>query len=246
MAVANPVFTDRTFSRAVRAREESMTVQGTVLKSGFLLVLAAVSAAWTWRAISDAGSDFRTVGPWIVTALIAGFVIALVTSFRETWAPVTGPLYALVEGVVIGGFSGLLEKVYPGVVVQAVGLTFAVFLATVFLYSAQIVRVTSRFVRGVAMATMGVLIVYVADLLLHIGGYSVPFLHQSGRIGILVSLVIVVIAAANLLTSIDFIAEGARTGSPKYLEWYGAFGLIVCLVWLYLEALRLLAKLRDY
>ena len=246
MALGNPVFSDRTFGREMaRPDQRAMTVQGTVKKAGILLLVVAASAVWTWRTLSPWADDARVVWTWTLFAMVAGLAVAVMTWLKHSWAAVTGPVYAFFEGVVVGGVSLVLERTYPGVAVQAVGLTFAMFVALLLLYSTRAVRVTPRMAAGVAMAVLGVLIVYLVDLVLRFAGMSIPYLHESGPVGIVVSLVIAVIAASNLLVSFATVEDGAGQGSPKHMEWYGAFGLTVSLVWLYLEVLRLISKLKD-
>ena len=180
----------------------------------------------------------------VVGGVIGGFVVAIVTVFKQTWAPYTTPLYAALEGLALGGISYLFERSYPGIVAQAVFLTFGTLGALLFAYRSGIIRATENFKLGVFAATGGVGVVYLLSFVLGFFGISVPLIHSSGIFGILFSLFVVVIAALNLVLDFDFIEEGAERGAPKYMEWYGAFGLLVTLVWLYLEILRLLAKLQ--
>jgi uncharacterized YccA/Bax inhibitor family protein len=176
---------------------------------------------------------------------IGGFITAMVTIFKKTWSPVTAPLYALLEGLVLGAISALLEKVYPGIAIQAVGLTFGVLFCLLFAYSSRMIRVTAKFRLGVVAATGAIAVTYLVDMVLHFFGIQIPFIHQSGFWGIAFSVVVVIIASLNLVLDFDFIESGTQSGAPKYMEWYGAFGLMVTLIWLYLEILRLLSKLRD-
>jgi len=176
---------------------------------------------------------------------LAGFAVAIATVFKKTWAPITAPLYAALEGLVLGGISAMFERSYPGIAVQAVTLTFGVLAALLIAYTSRLIPVTANFRLGVAAATGGIMLVYLASFVLGFFGIAMPFLHDSGPIGIGVSLFIVVIAALNLVLDFDFIEQGAQNNLPKYMEWYAAFGLTVTLVWLYLEIIRLLAKLRS-
>ena len=183
--------------------------------------------------------------PLVIGGVIGGLVVAMVTVFKQTWAPYTTPLYAALEGLALGGISYLFEQRYPGIVAQAVFLTFGTLGALLFAYRSGIIRATENFKLGVFAATGGIAVVYLLSFVLGFFGIGVPLIHSSGTFGILFSLFVVVIAALNLVLDFDFIEEGAERGAPKYMEWYGAFGLLVTLVWLYLEILRLLAKLQD-
>ena len=234
----NPMLRGDTFEReGAYGVEAVMTVDGAVNKSFFLLALAVGTAAVVWRY------------PWafmplLVPAAIVGFILAIASSFKAHWTPVTGPLYAGCEGLVLGGLSMLFEKSYPGIVMQAVGLTFGTLFCMLFIYKTGIIRVTDKLRMGIVAATGAVALVYIADIVLGLFHHSVPFIHQSGIFGIGFSLVVVGIAAFNLLLDFDIIEQGARMGAPKVMEWYGAFALMVTLVWLYLEILRLLSKIK--
>jgi len=242
MRTANPALTADTFI-GVRgmAVGQAMSIQGTVNKTAVLLALLLVSSAWTWgQAVAGA-----PVQGFIGLGAIAGFVVALVTVFKKAWSPITAPLYAALEGLVLGGVSAMFEASYPGIAIQAVTLTFGVLAALLIAYTSRLIPVTQNFRLGIAAATGGIMLVYLASFVLGFFGIAMPFLHDSGPLGIGVSLVIVVIAALNLVLDFDFIEQGAQRSLPKYMEWYAAFGLTVTLVWLYLEMIRLLAKLRS-
>jgi uncharacterized YccA/Bax inhibitor family protein len=177
--------------------------------------------------------------------LIGGFVIALVTIFKKEWSPVTAPVYALLEGLVLGGISAIFERSYPGVAIQAVGLTFGTLFVLLLAYKSGIVRATQGFKIGVIAATGGIAVFYLVEMVLNFFfHFQVPAINGSGPWGIVFSLFVVIIAALNLVLDFDLIESGVRMGAPKYMEWYGAFGLMVTLIWLYLEILRLLAKAR--
>ena len=182
-----------------------------------------------------------------LTALtaIGGFVAALVTVFKKEWAPVTAPLYALVEGFFLGAISAMYNFMYEGIVLQAVMLTFGTLFALLFAYRSGLIKATENFKLGVVAATGGIALVYLATIVLGFFGVSIPLIHESGLVGIGFSLFVVVIAALNLVLDFDFIETGVEQGAPKYMEWYGAFGLMVTLVWLYIEFLRLLSKLQS-
>lgn len=248
MRTANPALNEKAFGDLERVwdADKAMSLQGTVNKAGILLLLVALSAGWTWHLFfSDPTPNPASVMPWMVGGAIGGFIVALVTVFKQAWAPVTSPIYALLEGLFIGGMSSLAESQYPGIVIQAVGLTFGTCLALLVAYSSGFIRATENFKLGVVAATGGIAIVYFTSIILSLFGVRMPFIHDNGLIGIGFSMFVVVIAALNLVLDFDFIETGARQGLPKYMEWYAAFGLMVTLVWLYIEILRLLIKLRS-
>jgi len=246
MRTANPALNSKTFQEysSRTGVMDSMTIQGTVNKTAIMLCCLLLSAGWTWNMFYSSGNP-ALVMPWMIGGAIGGFVVALITVFKKTAAPVTAPIYALLEGLFIGGISSIFEAKYPGIVIQAVGLTFGTLFALLFAYKSGLIKATENFKLGVAAATGSIMLIYVASMLLGFFGISIPFIHDSGPFGILFSLVVVVIAALNLVLDFDFIEHGAEQGVPKFMEWYAAFGLMVTLVWLYIEMLRLLAKLRS-
>lgn len=218
-----------------------MTVDGTISKTAILLILLVASAAFTWSQVLRGGVLNEAVLPVILLTGIVGLVVAVVTVFKPLLAPYTSPAYALIEGVFVGGISALYaDAVSPGIVPMAVALTFAVLAVMLALYRFRIIRVTQRFRTIVMAATLGILVLYVLNIVLSLFGVAIPFLHQTGPIGIGISLVICTIAALNLMLDFDFIEQSSRYGADERMEWYGAFGLVVTLVWLYLELLRLL------
>jgi uncharacterized YccA/Bax inhibitor family protein len=244
MRTGNPALGDNTFTavgRVARA-EEAMTIQGTANKAILLLLCVLVTASWVWSKYYQA-MDPQAVTPWVAVGAIAGFVVALVTIFKQTWAPITAPLYALLEGLVIGGVSAIFEAQFPGIVIQAAGLTLGTCLALLLAYKSQLIRATENFKLGVVAATGGIALFYILTLILGFFGIQMPLMYGNSWASIGFSLFVVVIAALNLVLDFDFIEQGAAQGAPKYMEWYGAFGLMVTLIWLYLEMLRLLAKL---
>jgi uncharacterized YccA/Bax inhibitor family protein len=245
MRTGNPTLRAETFTGAGRAVDsaQAMTIQGTVNKTGILLILVLVTAGYTWNLAFTSG--VQAVNPYIWGGAIGGLVFALVTAFKPAWAMVTAPIYALLEGLFLGGFSAFFEAMYPGIVIQAVGLTFGTLFALLMAYKSGLIKATENFKMGVAAATGGIFLVYMATMLLGFFGVPIPYIHGSGLIGIAFSGFVVVIAALNLVLDFDFIESGAERGAPRYMEWYAAFGLMVTLIWLYIEILRLLAKLRD-
>jgi len=245
MRTANPVLTDSTFQgMRAAAGEETMTIQGTVNKSIALLLLLLLSAAWTWRLFS-ATHDPASISVWLLVGAIGGFIVAIITVFKKAWSPVLAPAYALLEGLVLGGISSFFEVQYPGIVIQAVGLTFGTLFGLLMAYKSGLIRATENFKLGVVAATGGIALFYLVSMVLGFFGIRIPYIHESGLIGIGFSLFVVVVAALNLVLDFDFIEQGAASGAPSYMEWYGAFGLMVTLIWLYLEILRLLSKMRS-
>jgi uncharacterized YccA/Bax inhibitor family protein len=216
-----------------------MSAQGTANKALVLLLCVLVTASWVWNM------NPQMVTPWVAVGGIAGFIVALVTVFKQTWAPITAPLYALLEGLLIGGVSALFEAQFPGIVIQAVGLTFGTCLAMLLAYKSRLIRATENFKMGVVAATGGIALFYIITMVLGFFGIQMPLMYGNSLASIGFSVVVVIIAALNLVLDFDFIEQGAAQGAPKYMEWYGAFGLMVTLIWLYLEMLRLLAKLRS-
>lgn len=239
---SNPALNARTFENRAAIAGDVMTLQGTVNKTGFLLFCACATAAWTWWL---ARTQPETVGAWMMGGLIAGLVFAIVTIFKKEWSPVTAPIYALCEGLALGGISAIFERAYAGIALQALGLTFAVTLVMLGLYTARVLRATRKFTIGVLAATGGIFLVYIADMVLGFFGKQVPLLNSAGPWGIGISVFIVIVAALNLILDFDFVETGVHEGAAKYMEWYGAFGIMVTLVWMYIEMLRLLSKMRS-
>jgi uncharacterized YccA/Bax inhibitor family protein len=238
----NPVLKERAFTGQAIAGE-AMTIQGTVNKTGLLLLFVVVAAAWTWGLGHSETPEAAL--PWMIGGALGGFVVALITIFKKTWSPITAPIYAALEGLVLGGISALLDKSYPGIAIQAVSLTFAVMFVMLLAYKFQIIRATRGFKLGVIAATGGIMLVYLANMVMRLFFHtSMSFLNSATPLGIGISLFIVIIAALNLIIDFDMIESAAAMGAPKYMEWYGAFGLMVTLIWLYMEILRLLSKVR--
>ncbi len=246
MRTANPALNAKTFQGFARVSDPSraMTIQGTVNKTGVLLFLLLLTASWTWGKFFSAGNP-AAVYPLIIGGAIGGLIVALITIFKKEWAGVTAPVYALLEGLVLGGISAVFEAMYPGIVIQAVGLTFGTLFGLLIAFKSGWIKATENFKLGVVAATGGIFMVYMVTFILGFFGIQMSFIHGSGIMGIGFSLFVVVIAALNLVLDFDFIEHGAESGAPKYMEWYAAFGLMVTLIWLYLEILRLLAKLRN-
>ena len=183
--------------------------------------------------------------PLMVVGGIGGFIAALITLFKKHWSPITAPIYALAQGLFLGGISALYEAQFQGIVIQAIGLTLGILSSLLFLYKTGIVKPTENFRLMVTSATMGITLLYLVSMVMNMFGASIGFIHSNGLMGIGFSLFVVAIAALNLVLDFDFIEQGAEQNAPKYMEWFGAFSLMVTLIWLYLEMLRLLAKLRS-
>jgi len=221
-----------------------MTLDGTINKTGLLLLCAMATAAWTWYSFLQS-QDLSVAGPMIFVGALGGMIVGLITSFKKTWAPVTAPIYALLEGLVLGGLSAAINKAYPGIAIEAVGLTFGTLFVMLFLYRTGIIKVTQKLRIGIVAATGGIFLFYMLEWILSFFGINLTTVNGASMIGIGFSLLVVGIAALNLVLDFDFIEQGVTYGVPKYMEWYAAFGIMVTLVWLYLEILRLLAKMRS-
>ncbi len=228
---------------ASTAYAERMSVRGAVNKTAVLVGIVFASAVWSWLSIPpDAG--LAGVPFWALLATLLAFVVALITCANKSAAPITAPIYACLEGSVLGALSAVTEANYPGVVLPAVLLTFGTLVGMLVVYRVSGFQVTAKFRAGVVSATLAIALVYVVSLVLQVLGIGrVPFIHQGGLIGIGLSLFVVAIAALNLVLDFDLIETGARDGAPKYMEWYAGFGLMVTLIWLYLEILKLLIQL---
>ena len=244
MRTANPALGDKTFTAVPRALDarDVMTIEGTVHKTFILLLLAVASAAVTWSMVGGANA---LVGPLAIGGAIGGLIVGIVTVFKHQWAPITAPLYAVLEGLFLGAISAVFNQMYPGIVPQAVALTFGTLFCLLGAYRSGMIKATENFKLGIIAATGAIGVIYLISILLRLFGTTFPYIHDAGPIGIGFSLVVVAIAALNLVLDFDFIEEGARQGAPRYMEWYGGFGLLVTLVWLYLEILRLLSKLNS-
>ena len=219
-----------------------MTLTGVVNRSILLLLLVAGTSAGVWTYSSSHPS---AIYPAVMVGTLGGFVVAIATSFKRNWAPITSPIYAVLEGLFIGGISLVMEQRFPGLVLQAVLLTFGVMFALLAAYQSRIIRPSQTFKAVIVGATFGIMIVYLVSMALQLVFHAgIPLITDNGPIGIIFSLVVVGIAALNLVLDFDFIENGVASGAPKWMEWYAAFALTVTLVWLYIEILRLLSKMR--
>jgi uncharacterized YccA/Bax inhibitor family protein len=251
MKTSNPALSDKTFQNLPGTQyggmidaANRMTLAGTVNKTALLLICALATATWTWRMFL-VSRDIAAVTPLMLVGVVGGLIFGLVTSFKKEWSPITAPIYALLEGLMLGGFSAMMELRYPGIGVQAVSLTFGTLFVLLLAYRSGLIQVTQKFRMGVIAATGGIMVFYLVQMLLGFFGVQFYSINGSGIIGIGFSLVVVAIAALNLVLDFDFIEHGVQSGAPKYMEWYGAFGIMVTLVWLYIEILRLLSKMRS-
>lgn len=250
MRSGNPVLSDNTFENIAnsatggnpQAYASRMTIEGTVNKTLLMLLMTVIAAGFTWsQVLTEAGSALAW--PLAIGGAIGAFIVALVTSFRPSASPYTAPVYAILEGFFLGAFSAVLERMFPGIVLQAVGLTFGVMAAMLIAYQTRLIKVTEKFVLGVVAATGGIFLVYLVSLGMSLFGVRMPFLHDGGPIAIGFSLFVVIIAALNLVLDFALIEDGAKRGAPKFMEWYGGFSLLVTLFWLYIRILDLLSML---
>jgi len=244
----NPMFRSNAFQPDATFDEtdstQRMTLAGAINKTGILLVLCLVSAGYVWNQFFQS-SEPPAVNGLMMLGLLGGLAMAMVTIFKRQWAGLTAPAYALLQGLAMGGISAMFEMQYPGIVIQAVGLTFGTLAMLLLAYKTGLIKPTENFRLMIVAATGGIALLYLVSFVMGFFGSSVGFIHSNGLFGIGFSLFVVAIAALNLVLDFDFIEAGAEQGAPKYMEWYGAFSLMVTLVWLYLEILRLLAKLRS-
>jgi len=245
MESSNPVLNNKTFTEARVSGGQAMTVQGTVNKTFVLFAVLLLTAGWMWSKTGDAAS----AGMLTVLAMggaIGGLILAIATSFKPTWSPVTAPLYAACEGLILGFISALFEARYPGIVIQSVGLTFGVMLAMLLGYKAGWLQATPGLRKGLLIAMGGLMIFYVVVWIASFFGIQPPgFINGGSPLGIAFSLFIVGLASLSLVLDFDMIEKGAQQGMEKYMEWYGGFALMVTLVWLYVEILRLLSKMNS-
>ncbi len=251
----NPAMSDATFRdeapKPLRSgatgdeiERQYMTLEGTVNKTGILLLLVLVAASIPWNLFFSTNNP-GVAAPFMLGGFLVGMVMALITIFKKQWAGVTAPIYALAQGLAMGGISAFAEAQYPGIVIQAMGLTFGTLASLLLCYKTGVIKPTENFRLMVVSATMGIGVLYMVSWIMSFFGSGIGFIHSNGIFGIGFSLFVVGIAALNLVLDFDFIEQGAEHNAPKYMEWFGAFSLMVTLIWLYLEILRLLMKLRS-
>ena len=243
---SNPVFGKSVFRNAATEGIQNgvMTVNGAIHKTAILTLLVVLGATYTWNLFFQSPNPQAYV-PFMIGGAIGGLIMAFVTIFKKEWAKITAPIYAIFEGLFLGGLSSFAHFLYPGIVMQAVALTFGVLFLMLLLYRSGIIKVTEKFKMGVVAATGAVALVYFIGWIGHMFGFSTGILYGNSLISIGVSIVVVVIAALNLVLDFQFFEEGAEQGAPKHMEWFAAFGLMVTLVWLYVEILRLLMKIAS-
>lgn len=248
---SNPALSDKVFSNSRSFTDsETMTVQGTMNKTLLMLVLVILGAAFTWKGFfqSIPADPAHPAIPSSVMVMmliggIGGFVTSLIVIFAPKSSPYTAPIYSVLEGMFLGGISAIVAAQYTGsIVIQAVGLTFATFFLMLLAFRTGRIKATARFRTGVLAATGAIALMYLVSFVVSLFGVNIGFIHGNGIVSIVISLVVVAVAALNLILDFDFIEKASAQGSPKYMEWYGAFGLMVTLVWLYIEFLRLLSK----
>ncbi|MDE3252307.1 MAG: Bax inhibitor-1/YccA family protein [Bacteroidota bacterium] len=246
----NPTLTQKMFDRSMRLEADmqgTMSVRGTINKFGFLLLMVIAGAAYNWHLFQEGQNNMMTT--LMMVGIFGGLISAIAISFKPNWASYLAPLYGLLEGLFIGGISAVLNqafaKSYPGLIMQAVGLTFGVAISMFLLYNFRVIKATEKFKSVIIASTMGIALFYGLTLLLNLFGVNISFMYDSSLLSIGISVFVVAIAALNLILDFDLIEQGAERGAPKFMEWYGAFALMVTLVWLYMEILRLLSKLAN-
>ncbi len=244
----NPTLTEKIFSKSVdRTNQGVMTVRGAINKFGFLMLMVIAGAAYTWNLYDSFKIPTMQTFMWV--GVFGGMITAFVIIFKPQWAGFLSPLYGLLEGFFIGAISAIINAAfaqkYPGIVLQAVGLTFGVSLAMFLLYNFRIIKATQKFRSIIIASTMGIAIFYLITLVLRMFNVDLPFMYNASPLGIGISLFVIAIAALNLILDFDMIEKGAEMGAPKYMEWYGAFGLLVTIVWLYIEILKLLSRIAS-
>ncbi len=249
---SNPAFSEKIFSKAgAYTSDETMTVQGTMNKALLMLILVILGAAFTWKGFFDAmpveGAENVTLPTsvivWMLVGGIGGFITSLIVIFAPKTAPYTAPIYAVLEGLFLGGISAFFAMQYSGIVMQAVGLTFITFFIMLITYRTGLIKVTEKFRTIILVATGAIAVMYLVTFIIGLFGVSTSYIHGNGLLSIGISIAVIAIAALNLLLDFDFIDRASAQGAPKYMEWFGAFGLMVTLIWLYIEFLKLLSKL---
>jgi uncharacterized YccA/Bax inhibitor family protein len=242
----NPTLSEKLFEKSLTGNlDQVMTVMGTLNKFGFLFLMVMATSIFTWNSFFG-GKDVTSY-MWI--GMIGGLILALVIIFKQTWAPWLAPAYALFEGLFVCSISAIYQnafgKVAPSIVLQAILLTFGTIIAMYVLYNFRIIRATEKFRSVIFMSTAGIAVFYLIAMVLRMFGMDIPFIHEGSLLGIGFSIFVTAIASLNLILDFDMIEKGAEMGAPKYMEWYCSFGLLVTIVWLYIEILRLLGKLNS-
>ena len=239
---SNPAKSGFKNAETVGVSAQAMTARGTTNKTLFLLAILIVSSLVSWKIV--AGSPGLAM-PFMWGGLIVGLIVAIVTIFKPNISPITGPIYAIVEGGVVGTLTLMFESSYPGIGLQALFITVGIFVGMLLLYGYRVIRVTDKFRKIVVGLTFGIMVVYLISIIANLFGTPVPYIHEGGIVGIGFSLFVIAVAAMNLLLDFNFIEEGEKSRLPQYMEWFGAFMLLVTIIWLYIEVLKLLAKIRG-
>ena len=239
---SNPAKNGFKNTKAADISAQAMTAKGSTNKTLFLLAILIISSLASWKIVA---ANPSLAMPFMWGGLIVGFIVAIVTVFKPNISPITGPIYAVVEGGVVGTLTLMFESSYPGIGLQALFITVGIFVGMLLLYGYRIIRVTDKFKKIVVGLTFGIMIVYLISIIANLFGTPVPYIHEGGAVGIGFSLFVIAIAAMNLLLDFNFIEEGEKNRLPQYMEWFGAFMLLVTIIWLYLEVLKLLAKVRG-
>lgn len=238
----NPALNKNTFNNLQPITGEAMTLDGVAGKSLALFLLCVGAGVFGWQLAAE---KLEMVAPYVLGSILVAFVVAIVTIFKKNWSPFTAPLYAVLEGFALGAISQIFEREFEGIVLQALLLTGGIFVSMLFLYLFRIIKATENFKLGVAAATGGIALYYIANLVVGFFGTQLPLIHSNSGWGIGFTVLVIIIAALNLVVDFDFIEQGVEKKAPKFMEWYASFGLFVTVVWLYLEILRLLAKARS-
>ena len=244
----NPALSSKTFHVKNGTGDNVMTLEGTVNKTALSLLILLTTAFYSYsNYMHNIIEGTIATSGYIWGGFIGGFIVALITIFKKEWAPYTVPLYAVLEGLALGGISAIYNTIYQGIVGQAVLLTFGIFVSLLVAYKTKIISPTENFKLGIFAATAGIGVAYLINFIMMFwgSGLSIMNIDNASPMSIGFSILVVIIASLNLVLDFDFIEQGSEAGVPKYMEWYGAFGLLVTLVWLYLEILRLLAKLQS-
>lgn len=244
----NPTLSEKMFRKSLdQSYDGTMTARGAINKFGFLLFMVLGGAAFTWNLFYTGQPSLMTT--MMFTGMIGGLIVALITIFKQSWSPFLAPAYGILEGLFLGAVSAMINDAfadkYPGIVMQAVGLTFGVAIAVFLLYNFRVIKATQRFKSIIMSATMGIALFYLITWILRMFNVDMPFMYNSSPLGIGISLFVCAIAALNLILDFDMIERGQEMGAPKYMEWYGAFSLLVTIVWLYIEILKLLSRLAS-
>lgn len=242
----NPVLSEKIFRKeAVEYSAGTMTAKGTAMKSLLLLIMVLAGASYTWKIFYEAINP-ASVQPWLWGGAIGGFVIAMIISFKPNLAQYLAPIYAVLEGLFLGAISAMFSQAFaesaPGIVINAVLLTMLTAFVMFLVYRTGLIKVNDKFIRIISIAVGAIALYYFVTIILSLFGVNLVMLHNSGPLSIGISLVIIGVAAFSLMLDFNFIEKASAAGAPKYMEWYGAFGLMVTLIWLYLEILKLLAK----